>query len=85
MMESNMYATPAATDYMTRLIAEAKLEPAFDAQTELTQLCFGRAALAGRDHVLPEDIKAMFPYVVGRQFATEIATAILDRVPILTK
>jgi MoxR-like ATPase len=79
-----MFVSPAAASYIERLIAATKLVPAKEACAVLTRLSSYRAAFDKREFVTPEDIKEMFPYVLGRDGAATEAGTILSTVPILT-
>ena len=96
----HLHVDPGVRSYAVRIVRETRSDPAFElgasprASLALFRSSRAFAALAGRDYVLPDDVKAMAPYVLphrlilstqarlrGRE-ADEILADILARVPV---
>jgi MoxR-like ATPase len=95
-----LHVDPSVRRYCVRLVRETREDSAFElgasprASLALFRAARAHAALAGRDYVLPDDVKAMAPHVLphrlilstqsrlrGRDVA-EILTDVLRRVPV---
>jgi MoxR-like ATPase len=65
-----LYVAPPVRHYAVRLVQATRAEPAFElggsprATLALFRAARARAALDGRDYVLPDDVKALVPYVL---------------------
>ena len=91
-----LHVAPALFDYVQALAAHTRTAPEWRtglsprAGIGLVAAARGWALLAGRDHVLPEDVQAVLPAVaahrlpaVGEQRnATELARALIEAVPL---
>ncbi|MFN3885188.1 MAG: AAA family ATPase [Rhodocyclaceae bacterium] len=71
-----VHVSPALLDYVQALVAHSRSSPEWKTglspRAALGLLAAARAwaHLAGRDHVLPEDVQAVLPAVVGHRLAT---------------
>jgi len=83
-----VHAAPALIDYVQALVAFSRRDPAFDiglsprAGLALLQGARAWALLAGRDHVVPEDVQAVLPYIAGHRLGiggTAEAEALSER------
>lgn len=68
-----LHVEPAVRRYCVRLVRATRAEPAFDlgasprAALGLFRASRAAAAVDGRDYVLPDDVKAMAPYVLNHR------------------
>lgn len=68
-----LYVAPPVRRYIVRLVQETRTEPALElggsprATLALFRAARAKAALSGRDYVLPDDAKALFPHVLGHR------------------
>ena len=95
-----LHVAPAVRRYAVRVVRETRREAAFElgasprASLALFHAARAWAAIAGRDYVLPDDVKAMAPHVLphrlilssrtrlrGREVA-DLIGELLDRVPV---
>jgi MoxR-like ATPase len=95
-----LHVDPVVRRYAVRIVQETRRDPAFElgasprASLALFRTARARAALSGRDYVLPDDVKAMAPHVLphrlilssqarlrGRE-VDELLRDILARVPV---
>jgi MoxR-like ATPase len=66
----NLHVDPAVRQYVVRLVRATREEPAFElggsprASLALFRAARAHAAISGRDYVLPDDVKALAPYVL---------------------
>ncbi len=96
----HLHADPVVRRYAVRIVRETRQDPAFElggsprASLSLFRAARVNAALAGRDYVLPDDVKAMAPHVLphrlilstqarlrGRE-VDQLLAEILARVPV---
>jgi MoxR-like ATPase len=96
---TRMHIDPVVRRYAVRIVRETREEPAFElgasprASLALARAARAHAAMAGRDFVLPDDVKQMAPHVIphrlilssqarlrGRE-SRELFTELLERVP----
>ncbi|HJP41359.1 MAG TPA: MoxR family ATPase, partial [Dehalococcoidia bacterium] len=95
-----LHVDPVVRRYCVQLVRATREEPAYDlgasprAALGLFRAARAAAALAGRDYVLPDDVKEMAPHVLphrlilssqsrlrGRETG-EVLKEVLDRVPV---
>ena len=86
-----LHVAPPVFDYVQALLLDTRgsgaagLSPR--AGLALVRLCRAHAFLAGRDHVLPEDVRDVFPALAGHRLSGRVgagraaAREVLDRVP----
>jgi MoxR-like ATPase len=97
---SRLYVDPAVRRYAVRLVRATREEPALElgasprASLALVRAARAHAALAGRDYVLPDDVKAMAPHVLAHRLilssqarlrgrtAEDVLLELIDRVPV---
>ncbi|MBH77544.1 MAG: AAA family ATPase [Dehalococcoidia bacterium] len=96
----NLHVDPAVRRYAVRIVRETREEAFFElgasprASLALFRAARAFAAVSGRDYVLPDDVKAMAPYVLphrlilstqtrlrGRE-VEDLISEVLDRVPV---
>lgn len=91
-----IHASPALVDYVQRLLAESRRHPRLRvglsprAGLALLRAARAWALLAGRDHVLPEDVQALFEPVAAHRLVGEndadsraaLAAALLEAVAV---
>jgi len=69
----HLYVAPPVRRYIVRLVQATRAEPAFElggsprATLALFRAARAKAALEGRDFVLPDDAKALVPHVLGHR------------------
>ncbi len=69
----HLYVAPGVRRYIVRLVQATRAEPAFElggsprATLALFRAARARAAIEGRDFVLPDDAKALVPQVLGHR------------------
>lgn len=94
-----LHVDPVVRRYAVRIVRETREEPSFElgasprASLGLFRAARAYAAMAGRDFVLPDDVKAMAPHVIPHRLilssqarlrgrdADEVFAEILQRVP----
>jgi len=94
-----VHVSPAVEAYIVELVRATRIHPEIDLGASprgslgLYRTSQARSAIRGRGHVLPDDVKAMVPYVLAHRLITtsharlrerggrEIATEILQSVP----
>lgn len=97
---STLHVDPAIRRYAVRLVRATRDEPAFElgasprASLALFRAARASAAIAGRDFVLPDDVKTMAPHVLGHRLilssqsrlrgrdAEQVLAEIIRRVPV---
>ncbi len=68
-----LFVAPPVRRYVVQLVRATRAEPAFElgasprATLALFRAARARAALLGRDYVLPDDVKALVPHVLGHR------------------
>jgi MoxR-like ATPase len=73
-----VHVSDAVVDYLVDLATTARAHPAGDpelsprASLMLQRVAQAAAALAGRDHVLPDDVQAVAPAVLGHRFTPDL-------------
>jgi MoxR-like ATPase len=96
----HLHVDPAIRRYTVRIVRATREEPAFElgasprATLALFRTARAHAAISGRDHVLPDDVKTMARYVLphrlilstqarlrGRE-AEELLTELVERIPV---
>ncbi|WP_322795761.1 MoxR family ATPase [Tepidiforma sp.] len=96
----HLHVAPPVRRYVVQLVRATREDPAFElgasprASLALFRTARARAALDGRDYVLPDDVKQMAPYVLGHRLilstqarlrgrsADEVLAEVLQRVPV---
>jgi len=97
---TRLHVDPAVRRYAVRIVRETRADTAFElggsprASLALFRTARAHAAISGRDYVLPDDVKAMAPYVLPHRLilstqarlrgrdVDELVRDILDRVPV---
>ncbi len=97
---TRLHVDPAVRRYAVRIVRETRVDTAFElggsprASLALFRTARAHAAISGRDYVLPDDVKAMAPYVLPHRLilstqarlrgrdVDELVRDILDRVPV---
>jgi MoxR-like ATPase len=95
-----VYAAPAVKEYIVDIVSATRSHPELRlgasprASLHLLRACRAHAALAGRDHVLPDDVQLLAAPVLthrllptadaqlARRSVTDVLDDVLDRVPV---
>ena len=82
-----VYASPAVKEYVvevvrsTRSCADLRLGASPRAALHLLQAAKATAAMAGRDHVLPDDVRALAPAVLAHRLLPSAEAVLARRTP----
>lgn len=97
---SRLYLAPEVRRYAVQIVRATREEPALElgasprASLALVRAARARAALEGRDYVLPDDVKAMAPHVLAHRLivssqarlrgrtAEDVLRDVIERVPV---
>lgn len=97
---THLHVDPSVRHYAVKIVRATREDPAFElgasprASLALFRTARALAAISGRDYVLPDDVKAMAPYVLPHRLilstqarlrgrdAEELVGEILQRVPV---
>lgn len=95
---SSIYTSSLVIDYIYRLVQETRVCNLFEnglsprGSLALLNLSKAHAYLEGRDHVMPDDIQWLFPYVIGHRLIQKddheaydretMANMIIDKIPV---
>ncbi len=85
-----VYAAPAIKQYIVDLVSATRQEPSLRlgasprSALQLLSIAKARAAMAGRNHVLPEDVKALAVTVLAHRLLPSTEARIAGRLPSAT-